>query len=861
MATVEELKIDDMSEAEVKPPPVKTTSLASDLRQFRLNKSSPSAGKTERVPGKKRIQVMADSDSDGAADNQTPKKVKIELSVKEKEDRYLAAVKLAPDYDAMEIQDSLVRNGWNVSEGLRYLKEHFKTKSNSYANKTYAGNNARTSTSSSKPTQNGSSSRSKSQAQNYSDCDDSDDEVRASTDQVYDSEESDTESSNVMTGQRKKVFDFMNKATLMELSTVKMLSEKKASLIIELRPFKDWKDLLKKLDSNKALSADLLNLAQELINKQNNVANILKKCNTMVKRLEAAIETGAGIVEQPKLLNSKMKLADYQMIGLNWLTVMHNQKMNGILADEMGLGKTIQVIAFLAYLKENNLSKGAHLIVVPSSTLDNWEAEISKWCPILVVEKYYGNQDERRRMRVRFAKDGFSGFDVLLTTYHIVSSTPEECKMFRVCRLHYVIFDEAHMLKNMTTLRYANLIKINAEMRILLTGTPLQNNLLELMSLLCFVMPSFFAKSIEDIKSLFAKKAKAEGADKDASEFQETQVARAKRIMKPFVLRRLKKDVLNNLPKKESFVIKVPMTETQKQHYHELVEYYSNRKGEICSGDRAGIAIMMDMRKTANHPLLMRHYFSDETLQNISERLACAPSLKKNNPQYIFEELAVMSDFQVQQFCHKHDLYDISIPPSLICDSGKFQHLDTLLPKLKEGGHRVLIFSQFTMMLDIMEQYLKIRRHGYFRLDGSTAVDERQDMINDFNADSGVFIFLLSTKAGGIGINLTAADTCIIHDIDFNPYNDKQAEDRCHRMGQTRPVTIYRLISESTIEEGMQLVADEKLKLEKEITEIEKGEIQEQKCVARLLTMALGLDKDEEERLNNSMNHSLSPSQ
>lgn len=204
------------------------------------------------------------------------------------------------------------------------------------------------------------------------------------------------------------------------------------------------------------------------------------------------------------------------------------------------------------------------------------------------------------------------------------------------------------------------------------------------------------------------------------------------------------------------------------------------------------------------------------------------------------------------------ELFDVTIPDRLICDSGKFNHLDTLLDKLKEEGHRVLIFSQFTMMLDIVERYLEIRKHGFCRLDGSTAVEERQDMINDFNADSDIFIFLLSTKAGGVGINLTAADTCIIHDIDFNPYNDKQAEDRCHRMGQTRPVSIYRLISEGTIEEGMLMVAEEKLKLEQDITSSnEKGEVQETKCVVRLLTMALGLDKEEEERLNKSINNSL----
>lgn len=182
--------------------------------------------------------------------------------------------------------------------------------------------------------------------------------------------------------------------------------------------------------------------------------------------------------------------------------------------------------------------------------------------------------------------------------------------------------------------------------------------------------------------------------------------------------------------------------------------------------------------------------------------------------------------------------------------------MDTLLPKLKAEGHRVLLFSQFTMMLDIVERYLDIRKHGYCRLDGSTAVDERQDLIDDFNTDSEIFIFLLSTKAGGVGINLTAADTCIIHDCDFNPYNDKQAEDRCHRMGQTRPVTIYRFITENTIEEGIHLVAQEKLKLEQDIT-AEKNEVQEQKCVARLLTMALGLDKDEEEQLNQSLNNSI----
>ncbi|XP_020807048.1 SWI/SNF-related matrix-associated actin-dependent regulator of chromatin subfamily A containing DEAD/H box 1 homolog [Drosophila serrata] len=830
-----------------------TKSSLSDLRQFRINKGAAAAAglaKTERVPGKKRISVMADSDSDGA-DCQTPKKTKLELTVKEKEERYMAAAKISPQYDTMAIQESLSRTNWDVAASVRYLRENCKPK--------IQGANGPLVKPKLVPSSNGISGTSHG---GYSDNDYSDDEdVKQSKDQVYDSDDSDTEMASKMTGQRKKVFQFMNEATLMELQSVKTLSEKKAAAIIELRPFEDWAGLRKKLETVKC-SGDLLNYAQDLINKQNTVATILSKCNNMVTRLEKAISTGAGIVEQPKLLSSGLQLADYQIIGLNWLTVMHKQEMNGILADEMGLGKTIQVIAFLAYLKENSLSQAAHLIVVPSSTLDNWEAEISRWCPNLVVEKYHGSQDERRRMRARYAKDGFSGFDVLLTTYHIVGSTPEERKMFRVCKLDYVIFDEAHMLKNMTTQRYANLITINARSRILLTGTPLQNNLLELISLLCFVMPKFFAKSIEDIKTLFAKKSKTDGDQEEVSQFQETQIQRAKRIMKPFVLRRLKKDVLNNLPKKLSLVEKVSMSNQQKQYYHELVEYYSNNKGEICSSsDRAAMTIMMEMRRIANHPLLMRHYFSDENLRDFSKRLAKCSSYKKTNEQYIFEELAIMSDFQVYQLCQKYELFDVKIPDKLICDSGKFEFLDELLPKLREEGHRVLLFSQFTMMLDIVEEYLRIRKHGFCRLDGSTAVKERQDLITDFNVDDNIFVFLLSTKAGGVGINLTAADTCIIHDIDFNPYNDKQAEDRCHRMGQQRPVTIYRLISESTIEEGILMSAEEKLKLEKDITSTEKGEVHEQRCVVKLLTTALGLDKDQEEQLNNSLSNSITSPQ
>lgn len=508
------------------------------------------------------------------------------------------------------------------------------------------------------------------------------------------------------------------------------------------------------------------------------------------------------------------------------------------------------MIAFLAYLKETNQAHRTHLIVVPSSTLDNWDNELAKWCPALVVEKYYGSQAERRSLRIQWGKGGLEGVDVLLTTYHMVASTPEERKMFRVTKMHYVIFDEAHMLKNMTTQRYIQLATINAECRLLLTGTPLQNNLLELMSLLCFVMPSMFANNTEDIKNLFQKTKQVKG--EELTEFEKNQIEQAKQIMKPFLLRRLKDVVLTCLPEKKHIELKIPLIESQKENYMDLVQLHSSDDGIVqATNEQTGISIMMDMRKLANHPLLLRYYYSDEKVHEIADILSKHHDYKKNrNPQYVFEALAPLSDFQLYQTMKNYYITGFKIPDQNILDSGKFRELDRLLPNLKVDGHRVLLFSQFTMMLDILEEYLKIRKHKYLRFDGQTAVVERQEIIDEYTANDDIFIFLLSTKAGGMGINLVAADTVIIHDIDFNPYNDKQAEDRCHRMGQTKPVTIYRFIAEGTIEEGMLMVAKEKLNLEKEVTgeegDSENGESseQDQKCMVRLLTMALGMKND-----------------
>ncbi|VEN43099.1 unnamed protein product [Callosobruchus maculatus] len=660
---------------------------------------------------------------------------------------------------------------------------------------------------------------------------------------VFDSDEdSDVEISDELTGDKKRVLEFFQSATVNELQLMNTCSKKKAESIVDARPFTGWIDLVQKLQTNKNMSPDLLNAAQQVLMTRNNIKHLMKKCTSLAQQLERAVAAGAGVKEQPHSLSSSLKLTSYQMVGLNWLVVLYSQGVNGILADEMGLGKTVQIISFLAHLKEIGAAAHPHLVIVPSSTLDNWKNEFARWCPELRVFMYYGTTEERRQFRVDLVKGMLADFDVILTTYTMVGNSPEERKMFRVTRIHYVIFDEAHMLKNMNTQRYENLIRINAKHRILLTGTPLQNNLLELMSLLIFVMPKIFAEKADDIKSLFQKNSKKQQDQDDSIPvFEREQIEQAKRIMKPFVLRRLKCDVLQDLPRKTDHVIHVPLATVQKEHYEQLVASYKNIN-EDGENSYSGMSIMSDLRKLSNHPLLLRYHYDMDKMKEIAKLLAVDPGYKDTVEQYIVDDLTWMSDFEIHTLCKEFKCLDqFTLPDSLILDSGKFIQFDKMLPELKAKGHRVLIFSQYVIMLNIVEVYLKIRGFKFMRLDGSTAVSIRQDLINEFTEDSSYFIFLLSTRAGGLGINLTSADTVIIHDIDFNPYNDKQAEDRCHRMGQSRPVTVYRFVSQGTIEEGMLEMNREKLKLEREIT-TDETDNPDTKSVVRLLSSALGID-------------------
>ncbi|ELU04658.1 hypothetical protein CAPTEDRAFT_222942 [Capitella teleta] len=618
-----------------------------------------------------------------------------------------------------------------------------------------------------------------------------------------------------------QLLSFFNDGTIEELMCVKGCSKKKAECLIELRPYEDWDDLAAKFEN-----CTKVTLPFTLITESRDIIKIRKTLRQLMHR---------------------MKLTPYQMVGLNWLSLMYKRKLDGILGDEMGLGKTIQTIAFLGHLLENG-HKGPHVIIAPASTVDNWLRELRLWCPALNVVLYYGSQAERRDLRSELLDGSIGEFHVLLTTYTVATNSAEDRVLFKKLKFLYAIFDEGHMLKNMQSVRYKGLMKIWASRRLLLTGTPLQNNLIELMSLLSFAMPDMFVDQADQLKRIF-QSITNRGKDENRGAYERDVIAQAKRILKPFFLRRLKSQVLQQLPDKISVIEKVSMSYEQQDLYDRLKEQFTNRlKDEGGSSTmKNGASMLMQLRKAANHQLLHRSIYDDSRLKLMSELMLNEPTHVDSNPDLIFEDMQPMSDFELHNLCNKYkSIRNFKLDLDLITDSGKFRYLDKVLKEKKKKGSRVLLFSQFTMLLDILEVYLTTRGHIFLRLDGTTPVAERQELIDQYNTDSEIFIFLLSTKAGGLGINLTAADSVIFHDIDFNPYNDKQAEDRCHRLGQTREVSVCKLISEGSVEEAILACAQAKLNLEEDVTGQARGgeddeDLESKVDVASLLRGALNI--------------------
>ncbi|VAH02266.1 unnamed protein product [Triticum turgidum subsp. durum] len=462
-------------------------------------------------------------------------------------------------------------------------------------------------------------------------------------------------------------------------------------------------------------------------------------------------------------------MRDYQLAGLNWLIRLYENGINGILADEMGLGKTLQTISLLGYLHEFRGITGPHMVVAPKSTLGNWMKEIQRFCPVLRAVKFLGNPEERNHIRENLLAPG--KFDVCVTSFEMAIKEKTALRRFS---WRYIIIDEAHRIKNENSLLSKTMRLFSTNYRLLITGTPLQNNLHELWSLLNFLLPEIFS-SAETFDEWFQISGEND---------QHEVVQQLHKVLRPFLLRRLKSDVEKGLPPKKETILKVGMSEMQKQYYRALLQ--KDLEVINAGGERKRLLnIAMQLRKCCNHPYLFQG--------------------AEPGPPYTTGD-------------------------HLIENAGKMVLLDKLLPKLKARDSRVLIFSQMTRLLDILEDYLMYRGYQYCRIDGNTGGDDRDASIEAFNKPgSEKFIFLLSTRAGGLGINLATADIVVLYDSDWNPQVDLQAQDRAHRIGQKKEVQVFRFCTEYTIEEKVIERAYKKLALDALV--IQQGRLAEQKAV------------------------------
>jgi helicase SWR1 len=718
------------------------------------------------------------------------------------------------------------------------------------------------------------------------------------------------------------------------------------------------------------------------------------------QRRDTPVDTKISKIKTPVPSLLRGTLREYQHEGLDWLADLYANNRNGILADEMGLGKTIQSIALLAHLAVEHEVWGPHLIIVPTSVMLNWEMEFKKFCPGFKILTYYGTQEERRQKRRGWQRDDL--WNVCITSYQLVL---QDQTVFKRRNWHYMILDEAHNIKNFRSQRWQTMLTFKTRARLLLTGTPLQNNLTELWSLLFFLQPTDTAEDedeafagLADFSDWFRKPVHQileYGRDAMDDEGKE-QVTKLHKVIRPYLLRRLKADVEKQMPAKYEHVELCRLSKRQRQLYDGFMSR-AQTKETLASGNYLSIInCLMQLRKVCNHPdlfetrpittsfamsksavadfeiqdLIVRRrlmqgnnvdknvleflqlvpvsredksaievvecsrlmafsklqalreaqyrrtnwqmtYNGSSTsdvltsLENISRqsrmaelesalyfesqrhrqrpiygtgllrKLTIAPisqvlsrsstnstmsrnwetqlppttahlvqSISKRSttmeplvqkfacitPAVVATDMAVTTlseggaaairerqqQWPEDPFHESRTRLSIAFPDKRLLqyDCGKLQRLDKLLRELQAGGHRALIFTQMTKVLDILEQFLNIHGHRYLRLDGATKIEQRQILTDRFNNDNRILAFILSSRSGGLGINLTGADTVIFYDLDWNPAMDKQCQDRCHRIGQTRDVHIYRFVSEHTIESNILRKANQKRMLD-----------------------------------------------
>ncbi|XP_011301412.1 lymphocyte-specific helicase-like [Fopius arisanus] len=593
--------------------------------------------------------------------------------------------------------------------------------------------------------------------------------------------------------------------------------------------------------------------------------------NVDVKKFDAGIEDRLDENKEKKtfalLKYFNGDLRDYQEEGLQWLKALYENGMSGILADEMGLGKTIQAIAILAHLIEQKQS-GPYLVLAPLSTTPNWLSEFERFTPDIPVVFFHGSEVERNLLKKKIKRpvsvDGFKTQPVVLTTYEVALRDKDFLKSQN---WRYLIVDEGQRLKNSKTQLSQVMQEINCTHRLILTGTPLQNNLNELWSLLFFLMPDIFNDlavfeswfNIEDFRN-------DEGTNRLLKQEEDKKVLQSIReILKPFMLRRLKVDVCLDIPPKKEVLVYAPMTKLQRDLYSALLnndldaateetpedlivdDDFGRRPKRRCTYNNPYSSMNMSVNihgtpGTPGTPATPRTPKLSATLgtagtpgtpksRRDTSRFSHIP-ITAENSEFLSKLNGTNRTILYKKVVNHpyliHNPLAGDFPQGgndLIRASGKLMVLDRMLEKLHERGHRVLLFSTLVIMLDLIKDYLQMKPWKYCRLDGNVNVAERKESIKLFNHDPQYFLFLISTRAGGVGLNLVGADTVILFDSDFNPQADIQAMARCHRIGQKKPVVIYRLCSKGSYDEIIISRAKAKRKLEmlvisKEIDEI-----------------------------------------
>ena len=439
----------------------------------------------------------------------------------------------------------------------------------------------------------------------------------------------------------------------------------------------------------------------------------------------------------------KATLRPYQETGYRWLKTLADYGMGGILADDMGLGKTLQIIAMLCAEYESGQEKPS-LIVMPSSLVFNWASEFERFAPDIRVLTLTGTAAQRNEKL-----QDLSSYDVVLTSYDLLRRDIKEYQS----AFRYVILDEAHYIKNQATQNAKAVKRLEADIRFALTGTPLENSIADVWSIFDFILPGYL---------LSYSKFKKQYENPIIRDKDEKLLARVHQLVAPFILRRLKKDVLTELPDKVESVVYCELDKEQRKLYEAtLVSMNQELKSQLVEGgEGAGRMKMLAMLTRLR-------------------QLCCHPAL-------------YLEDYE--------------------SESAKLNLCLELIQECKESGHRILLFSQFTSMFDLMAPKLDALGISYFTLTGETKSERRMELATRFNEGEGD-VFLISLKAGGTGLNLTGADVVIHYDPWWNMSAQNQATDRAYRMGQQNKVQVYKLIAKGTIEEKIEKLQQQKLEL------------------------------------------------